>query len=246
VLEAKDVTKSFRSGDGTVTAVKGVTMTVAGGEFVAIVGRSGSGKTTLMSLLGALELPTSGVIFVDGQDITRLSPSELVHYRGRKIGFVFQSYNLVPNLTATENVMLPMEFIGVGKGERRERARKLLDQVELTGARQQRRPSRLSGGEQQRVAIARALANKPSIILADEPAGNLDTQTSATIVGLLRGLSRSEGTTVILVTHDASIADQADRVLRIEDGQLALSHAVKLLGDRRAGLVDHAATNVST
>lgn len=223
MLEAKDVTKSFRSGDGTVTAVKSVTMTVANGEFVAIVGRSGSGKTTLMSLLGALEQPTSGMIFVDGQEITRLSPSELVHYRGRKIGFVFQSYNLVPNLTATENVMLPMEFIGVGKGERRERARKLLDQVELTGAKQERKPSRLSGGEQQRVAIARALANKPSIILADEPAGNLDTQTSATIVELLSNLSRSEGTTVILVTHDASIADQADRVLRLEDGQFALS-----------------------
>ena len=223
MLEAKDVTKSFRSGDGTVTAVKGVTMTVASGEFVAIVGRSGSGKTTLMSLLGALEQPTSGVIEVDGQDITRLSPGELVHYRGRKIGFVFQSYNLVPNLTATENVMLPMEFIGVAKAERRERARKLLDQVELTGAKQERKPSRLSGGEQQRVAIARALANKPSIILADEPAGNLVTQTSSTIVELLRHLSRTEGTTVILVTHDASIADQADRVLRLEDGQLAFS-----------------------
>jgi putative ABC transport system ATP-binding protein len=217
------VTKSFRSGDGTVTAVKDVTMTVANGEFVAIVGRSGSGKTTLMNLLGALEQPTSGMIFVDGQDITQLSPGELVHYRGRKIGFVFQSYNLIPNLTATENVMLPMEFTGTGKAERRQRARKLLNQVELTGAKQQRKPGRLSGGEQQRVAIARALANKPSIILADEPAGNLDTQTSTTITGLLRNLSRSEGTTVILVTHDASIADQADRVLRLEDGQLALN-----------------------
>jgi putative ABC transport system ATP-binding protein len=223
MLEARDVTKSFRSGDGTVTAVKGVTMTVANGEFAAIAGRSGSGKTTLMNLLGALEQPTSGVIEVDGQDITRLSPGELVHYRGRKIGFVFQSYNLIPNLTATENVMLPMEFTGIRKSERRTRARRLLEQVELTGPRQQRKPGRLSGGEQQRVAIARALANKPSIILADEPAGNLDTQTSATIVELLRDLSRSEGTTVILVTHDASIAGQADRVLRLEDGQLALT-----------------------
>jgi putative ABC transport system ATP-binding protein len=223
MLEAKDVTKSFRSGDGTVTAVRGVTMTVTDGEFVAVVGRSGSGKSTLMSLLGALEQPTSGVIFVDGQDITRLRPGELVHYRGRKIGFVFQSYNLVPNLTAAENVMLPMEFVGTGKAERRQRARKLLDQVELTGARQQRKPSRLSGGEQQRVAIARALANKPSIILADEPAGNLDTQTSETITGLLRGLTRSGETTVILVTHDPTIAGQADRVLRIEDGRLVPS-----------------------
>jgi putative ABC transport system ATP-binding protein len=223
VLEATEVTKSFRSGGGTVTAVKGVTMTVADGEFVAIVGRSGSGKTTLMSLLGALERPTTGVIEVNGQDITRLSPGELVRYRGRKIGFVFQSYNLVPNLSAAENVMLPMEFIGIAKSARRTRAAHLLEQVELTGAKQQRKPSRLSGGEQQRVAIARALANKPSIILADEPAGNLDTQTSATIVELLRDLSRTEGTTVILVTHDVSIADQADSVLRLEDGQLALS-----------------------
>jgi len=220
VLEAKDVTKSFRSGDGTVSAVKGVTMTVTDGEFVAVAGRSGSGKTTLMSLLGALEQPTSGMIFVDGQDITQLGPGELVHYRGRKIGFVFQSYNLVPNLTSIENVMLPMEFIGVAKSERRTRARQLLEQVELTGAKQQRRPGRLSGGEQQRVAIARALANKPSIILADEPAGNLDSQTSSTIIELLRGLSRSEGTTVIVVTHDATIAGQADRVLRLEDGRL--------------------------
>jgi putative ABC transport system ATP-binding protein len=220
MLEVKDVTKSFRSGDAAVTAVNGVTMTVADGEFVAVAGRSGSGKTTLMSLVGALEPPTSGMIFVDGQDITQLGPGELVHYRGRKIGFVFQSYNLVPNLTATENVMLPMEFIGVGKAERKARAAQLLEQVELTGARQQRKPGRLSGGEQQRVAIARALANKPSIILADEPAGNLDRQTSSTIIELLRGLSRSEGTTVIVVTHDAAVADQADRVLRLEDGRL--------------------------
>ena len=220
MLEVSEVTKSFRSGGGTVTAVNGVTMTVADGEFVAVVGRSGSGKTTLMNMLGALEQPTSGMIFVDGQDITQLSPGELVHYRGRKIGFVFQSYNLVPNLTSTENVMLPMEFIGVGKSERRTRARQLLEQVELTGAKQQRKPGRLSGGEQQRVAIARALANKPSIILADEPAGNLDRQTSSTIIELLRGLSRSEGTTVIVVTHDATIAYQADRVLQLEDGRL--------------------------
>jgi putative ABC transport system ATP-binding protein len=223
VLETKDVTKSFRSGGGTVTAVNGVTMAVADGEFAAIVGRSGSGKTTLMNLLGTLEQPTSGGIWVDGQDITRLRRAELARYRGQKIGFVFQSYNLVPNLTATENVMLPMEFAGTGKARRKERARRLLDQVELTGGKQQRKPGRLSGGEQQRVAIARALANKPSIILADEPAGNLDTQTSTTIIDLLRGLARSEGTTVILATHDISIAGQADKVLRLEDGQLARS-----------------------
>jgi putative ABC transport system ATP-binding protein len=220
VLEARDVTKSFGSGDSAVTAVRGVTMTVANGEVVAIVGRSGSGKTTLMNLLGALEQPTGGMIFVDGQDITRLSPSEVVQYRGRSVGFVFQSYNLIPNLNSIENVMLPMEFVGVSKSERGERARQLLDQVELTGDKQKRKPGRLSGGEQQRVAIARALANKPSIILADEPAGNLDSQTSATIVGLLRSLAHSEGTTVVVVTHDPSLADQADRVLQLEDGRL--------------------------
>jgi putative ABC transport system ATP-binding protein len=220
MLEAKDVTKSFRSGDGTVTAVKDVTMTVADGEFVAVVGRSGSGKTTLMYLLGALERPTSGVIEVDDQDVTRLSPGKLVHYRGRKIGFVFQSYNLVPNLTAAENLMLPMEFIGVGKGERRERARRLLDQVELTGAKQKRKPSRLSGGEQLRVAIARALANKPSIILADEPTGNLDSKTGRVIVSLLRGLARSEDTTILAVTHDLRIAQSTDMTFEMEDGKL--------------------------
>jgi putative ABC transport system ATP-binding protein len=223
VLETKALTKSFGSGERAVTAVRGVTLTIADGEFVAIVGRSGSGKTTLISLLGALERPTSGMIFVDSEDVARLSPRELLNYRGRKIGFVFQSYNLIPNLTATENVMLPMEFIGVGKAERRARAGRLLEQVELTGGKQDRKPGRLSGGEQQRVAIARALANKPSIILADEPAGNLDSQTSSTIVGLLRSVCRSERTTVVVVTHDASIADQADRVLRLEDGRLAPS-----------------------
>lgn len=220
MLEAKDVTKSFRSGEGMVTAVKGVTMTVADGEFVAIVGRSGSGKSTLMSLLGALEQPTGGTILVDGQDITRLSPSELVHYRGRKVGLVFQSYNLVPNLTAEENVMLPMEFVGRPKQERRQRARELLDEVELTGAKQSRKPGKLSGGEQQRVAIARALANKPKLILADEPAGNLDSQTADTIIELLQALAHSEDTTVLVVTHDPSLAKLSDRTFELADGRL--------------------------
>jgi putative ABC transport system ATP-binding protein len=223
VLEVRQVTKSFGSGDRTVTAVRDLTMTIPDGEFVAIVGRSGSGKSTLMNLLGALEQPTSGMIFVDGQDITRLGPRELVQYRRQSIGFVFQSYNLIPNLGAIENVMLPMEFMGVGKGERRERAGRLLDQVELTGNKQHRKPGRLSGGEQQRVAIARALANQPSLILADEPVGNLDTQTSATIIELLRDLAHS-GTTVLVVTHDLSLADRADRVFRLQDGRLEASN----------------------
>jgi putative ABC transport system ATP-binding protein len=195
-------------------------MTVPEGEFLAIVGRSGSGKSTLMNLLGALEQPTSGMIFVGGQDITQLAPRQLVQYRRRRIGFVFQNYNLIPNLDAMENVMLAMEYASVDKRERQERAHALLDQVELTGGKQTRKPGELSGGEQQRVAIARALANEPSLILADEPVGNLDTQTSATIIALLRGLAHSHGTTVIAVTHDVTLADQADRVYRLHDGRL--------------------------
>jgi putative ABC transport system ATP-binding protein len=220
MLEARDVSKKFGSGTGAVLAVTSVTMTIAGGEFVAIVGRSGSGKSTLMSLLGALERPTGGMIFVDGEDITRLRPSELVHYRGRKVGFIFQSYNLVPNLTAEENVMLPMEFVGRSRQERRRRAQELLDQVELTGAIQSRKPGKLSGGEQQRVAIARALANKPKLILADEPAGNLDSQTADTIIELLRTLAHSEDTTVLVVTHDQPLAKRSDRTFRLADGRL--------------------------
>jgi putative ABC transport system ATP-binding protein len=220
MLETKNVSKSFGSGARAVSAVTGVTMTVSAGEFVAIVGRSGSGKSTLMNLLGALERPTSGVIYVDSQDITRLSPSELVHYRGRSVGFVFQSYNLVPNLTAAENVMLPMEFAGRPPQERRRRARELLDQVELTGTIQSRKPGKLSGGEQQRVAIARALANKPKLILADEPAGNLDSQTADTIVELLRTLAHLEGTTVLVVTHDQSLTKRSDRTFHLADGRL--------------------------
>jgi putative ABC transport system ATP-binding protein len=220
MFEARDVTKSFGSRNSAVTAVKDVTMSVGDGEFVTIVGRSGSGKSTLMSLIGGLEQPTSGSIQVNGQNITRLSGRQLNGYRAHAVGFVFQSYNLIPNLTAAENVMLPMEFAGRGKQERRQRARQLLDQVELTGSKQSRRPGKLSGGEQQRVAIARALANKPKLILADEPAGNLDSQTAGTIIELLRTLAHSQDTTVLVVTHDETIANSSDRTFRLADGRL--------------------------
>jgi putative ABC transport system ATP-binding protein len=220
MLEAREVTKSFGSGHRGVTAVNGVTMTVADGEFVTIAGRSGSGKSTLMNLLGGLEQPTSGSIKVNGEAITRFSGRQLTDYRARGVGFVFQSYNLVPNLTAAENVMLAMELLGIGKSERRKRARELLEQVELTGNKQSRRPGKLSGGEQQRVAIARALANKPGLILADEPAGNLDSQTADTIIGLLRTLAHSEDTTVLVVTHDLSLAERSDRAFHLTDGRL--------------------------
>ena len=226
MFEAREVTKSFGSGGSAVTAVSGVTMTAADGEFVAIVGRSGSGKSTLMSLLGGLEQPTSGSIEVNREEITRFSDRQLNDYRAHAVGFVFQSYNLIPNLTAAENVMLPMEFIGVGKSERRKRAQELLDQVELTGSKQSRKPGKLSGGEQQRVAIARALANKPKLILADEPAGNLDSETADTIIELLRALAHSHDTTVLVVTHDEAMAKRSDRTLRLADGRLGENHLV--------------------
>lgn len=171
-----------------------------------------------MSLLGGLEQPTSGSIEVNGEDITLFSHGQLNDYRANQVGFVFQSYNLVPNLTAAENVMLPMEFAGRGKQQRRLRARELLDVVELTGNKQSRKPGKLSGGEQQRVAIARALANAPRLILADEPAGNLDSQTADTIVELLRTLAHSHDTTVLLVTHDEAMTERSDPTFRLADG----------------------------
>jgi putative ABC transport system ATP-binding protein len=197
-----------------------MSFSVPTGQFASIIGKSGSGKSTLLSLLGALDKPTSGEIEVDGEVISHGSDQQLIRYRREKIGFVFQSYNLVPNLTAIENVMLPMEFAGVGKAKRKERAQQLLDQVGLEGDKQKRKPSRLSGGEQQRVAIARALANRPKLILADEPTGNLDSQTGKLIFDLLHNLAKTENTTIIAVTHDLSIAGKTDASFRLQDGKL--------------------------
>ncbi len=220
MLQVKNLKKSFKSGDTIVAAVNGISIDVKDGEFASIVGRSGSGKSTLLSLLGALDKPTSGEIKVDGQDITSLHDRELIKYRCQRIGFVFQGYNLVPNLTAKENVMLPMEFGGVSKNERQKRAQKLLDQVGLKADKQKRKPAKLSGGEQQRVAIARALANNPKLILADEPTGNLDSQTGEMIFDLLHSLSKTEKTTIIVVTHDQAIAGKTDSVFKLKDGKL--------------------------
>jgi putative ABC transport system ATP-binding protein len=220
MLSVKDVKKSFKSGDVTVAAVNGISFTVKEGQFASIVGRSGSGKTTLLGLLGALDKPTSGEIKVDNQDITKLHDKALTEYRCKTIGFVFQSYNLVPNLSALENVMLPMEFARLPKSERKERASQLLDQVGLKADKQSRRPNKLSGGEQQRVAIARALANKPKLIMADEPTGNLDSQTGTMIFDLLHNLAKSENTTIIVVTHDDVIAGKTDKTFRLSDGKL--------------------------
>jgi len=221
MLQVSELKKTFKTGDGTVTAVNNVSFSVPDGQFASIIGRSGSGKSTLLSLLGALDKPTSGSIMVSEQDITKLGDHQLIKYRCRRIGFVFQNYNLVPNLTAIENVMLPLEFAGANKKLRLQRAKSLLKLVGLDEAKQQRKPGRLSGGEQQRVAIARALANKPKLILADEPTGNLDSQTGKMIFDLLHNLARTENTTIIVVTHDLAIAGKTDRTFRLADGSLS-------------------------
>lgn len=222
MLEVSRIVKEFKSNGNSVVAVNKIYLEVSAGEFVALVGESGSGKSTLLSLLGALSKPDSGSIKVDGQEITALHDRALIAYRRDCIGFVFQNYSLAPNLSALENVMLPMEFSGKSRAERKQRAAELLEQVGLTGDKQKRKPGRLSGGEQQRVGIARALANRPKLILADEPTGNLDSKTGQNIIGLLKNLAKSEKTTILAVTHDASIENQCDRVFRIRDGRLSI------------------------
>jgi len=220
VLTVEKLRKEFHAESGPVVAVNDISFEVPEGKFAAIIGKSGSGKSTLLALLGALDKPTSGHITVDGQDITALNDRRLIQYRRSRIGFVFQAYNLIPNLTALENVMLPMEFAGLPKSERRSRAESLLEQVGLTAGEYHRKPARLSGGQQQRVAIARALANRPSLILADEPTGNLDSATGKIIVDLLHHLARAEKTTILAVTHDLEIARQTDLTFRLADGKL--------------------------
>lgn len=221
MLEVTKLKRSFQSGDTTVSAVDGVSFTVPEGQFASIVGQSGSGKSTLLTLLGGLDKPNDGSVVVGGQDITKMRDHALISYRGSTIGFIFQNYNLVPNLTALENVMLPMEFAKVPRVERRERAVELLQQVGLQADQMQRKPGKLSGGQQQRVAIARALANKPKLILADEPTGNLDSATGKMIFDLLHDLARTQNTTIITVTHDLSIAGKTDATFTLKDGKLS-------------------------
>lgn len=220
MIRVTNLTRKFQAGDTEVTAVNDVSFEVPEGRFASIIGKSGSGKSTLLSLLGALDKPTSGSIEIDNHNIAKLNDHALISYRRKKIGFVFQGYNLIPNLTARENVMLPMSFNGIGTSERKARATALLDQVGITEHKQDRKPGRLSGGEQQRVAIARALANKPALILADEPTGNLDSETGKMIFDLLHNLTRSQQTTIIVVTHDLSIAGKTDEAFRLQDGKL--------------------------
>jgi len=223
MLQVKKLTKSFASPGGTVSALSDISFTIETGQFASIIGKSGSGKSTLLSLLGALDVPTSGEINVDHQDIGKLSASQQTKYRAEKIGFVFQHYNLIPNLTAIENVMLALEFGGMPARERKDRAVELLTSVGLEADQQERKPTRLSGGQQQRVSIARALANRPAVILADEPTGNLDSETGKKIFDLLHTLSRSENTTIIAVTHDLEIAGKTDVTFRLKDGKMIKS-----------------------
>ena len=219
IIETKDLEKHFRSGGDEVKAVDGITINFPRGKMIAIRGSSGSGKTTLLNLIGALDKPSSGSIIVDGVDVSKIHGKTEVRYRLQKVGFVFQSYCLIPNVSALENAMMPIELLDPHEKQRQEKAQKLLERVGIDKTRQARRPAKLSGGEQQRVAIARALANDPPIILADEPTGNLDSKNGKRIVELLRSLTK-DGKTVLIATHDADIAAKADIIIDMVDGKI--------------------------
>jgi putative ABC transport system ATP-binding protein len=216
LIQVRGLTKSIHTGTYRVDILKGIDLEIPRGQFAAIMGPSGSGKSTLLGLLAGLDSPTAGQILLDGEDITSLSEDQMALLRGRKIGFVFQSYHLIPTLTAEENVTLPMELAGNRNGGRK-RARELLDRVGLSG-RRDHYPVQLSGGEQQRVALARAFALQPPILLADEPTGNLDSATGQVVLELMLALNREQGTTLVLVTHEETIANCADRRIILRDG----------------------------
>jgi len=219
LIELESVEKYYQMGDNVVKAVDGISVTIEKGDFVAIMGASGSGKSTALNLVGSLDLPTHGEIYLDNKDIAHLDESQLAQVRGKKIGFIFQSFNLIPNLTAKENVMLPMLFQETEKFEREEYSEKLLNLVDL-GDRMDHYPNQLSGGQQQRVAIARALANNPDVILADEPTGNLDTITGEKVMSFLEKLNK-QGKTIIMVTHDPELAEaHANTIYWLRDGKV--------------------------
>jgi putative ABC transport system ATP-binding protein len=231
VIVVDGLVKQFMTSEyTTVAAVNGVSFELPKEKMIAIKGPSGCGKTTLLNLIGALDKPTAGSIVVDGIKVSELDGVSEAEYRLRKVGFVFQYYYLIPNLTALENVMLPMDLRGTKRKLQETGARQLLERMGIDASRQERRPTRLSGGEQQRVAIARALANGPAVILADEPTGNLDSKTSTRIVELLYSLTTQEGRTIVVATHDADIAARADIVLEMKDGKLIGQSDRKLEG----------------
>lgn len=219
MIELRNVAKIYKMGETEIKALNGVTLSIEKGEFISLVGPSGSGKSTLLNIIGCIDTPTSGEVYFDGADISKLHDKGLTKIRLHKIGFIFQMFYLIPTLNAVENIELPMKEAKVPKEERKKRMRHLLEQVGL-GQREKHYPSQLSGGEQQRVAIARALANRPSVLLADEPTGEIDSQTSEKIVSLLKRLNSEEGVTLIVVTHDLKVAKHADRLITIEDGRI--------------------------
>ena len=219
LLHAIDVVRDYPSGDTTIHALRGVSMAAEPGELVAVRGRSGSGKTTFLNILGGLDKPTSGRVIIDGHEVSSMSEDELVGVRRRSVAFIFQSFGLVPILSAAENVEIPLRLVGTEPGVRARRVEELLELVGL-GERAQHRPYELSGGEQQRVAIARSLANRPDLLLADEPTGQLDSQTGHGIMALVRAIVRGEGTTGIVATHDPALIGLADRVIELRDGRI--------------------------
>jgi putative ABC transport system ATP-binding protein len=218
VIEAKDLKKVYKMGEVEVHALRGLSVQIAASEVVSIMGPSGSGKSTLMNIIGCLDRPTSGEYFLDGERVSEMTDDQLASIRNRKVGFVFQSFNLLSRVSALSNVELPIRYSGVSRG-RKDRARAALEAVGL-GDRLHHRPNELSGGQQQRVAIARALVNEPAIILADEPTGNLDSASGDEIMHLLLSLNRERGTTLIIVTHDPEVASQTQRSIRIRDGHM--------------------------
>jgi len=222
VVDARGITKIYKMGHVDVEALSGASLTIERGEVIAIMGPSGSGKSTLMNILGCLDRPTSGEYYLDGTSVATMDDDQLANIRNHKVGFVFQSFNLLSRQSALSNVELPLRYSGIANGHRRQRALEALETVGL-GDRVHHRPTELSGGQQQRVAIARAIVNDPAIIMADEPTGNLDSKVGKEIIGTLLRLNKERGTTVIIVTHDASIGDQARRVIHIRDGLVEAS-----------------------
>ena len=218
MIEISDITKTYGSGDTAFQALKGISFTIKDGEFIAIMGPSGSGKSTLMHILGCLDTPTSGTYHLDGKDVSKLNDEELADIRKDKIGFVFQSFNLLPRTTVLRNVLLPLVYAGVGEEEREQRAKEALLAAGLAETYFLHRSNELSGGQIQRVAIARALVNQPSLILADEPTGNLDTKTGEIVLGTFKKLNEEQGRTIVLITHEHDVAEHANRIITLRDG----------------------------